>query len=253
MPGSDRRKNAPRLLDTFADFRRDATRLFRGGNRHRGSLARAGTVLDFSPSRNADESHGRRGWNAGLHSVAGTAEKMVRHANGCPVCSGAQVRHVGQAPHESSQRENQEGWIGTEDAGCYEGETIRHEKGQTASSPCDGRKSCGENRKAPHGGAQSKSVCFDQAQVPDIVCRNRDCVSVNIRGSAISKSPQSERICITDKGVSVQREALPSPVAVFNFQTDTGNYFADGILVHNCDLHARHFWLHQQAGRIEQH
>jgi hypothetical protein len=53
--------------------------------------------------------------------------------------------------------------------------------------------------------------------------------------------------------VSVQREALPSPVAVFNFQTDTGNYFADGILVHNCDLHARHFWLHQQAGRIEQH
>lgn len=30
---------------------------------------------------------------------------------------------------------------------------------------------------------------------------------------------------------------------VYNFQTTTGNYFAEGFLVHNCDLHARHRWL----------
>ena len=30
---------------------------------------------------------------------------------------------------------------------------------------------------------------------------------------------------------------------VFNFQTVTGNYFANGVLVHNCDLLARHLWL----------
>ena len=30
---------------------------------------------------------------------------------------------------------------------------------------------------------------------------------------------------------------------VYNFQTGTGNYFANGILTHNCDLHARHKWL----------
>ena len=43
--------------------------------------------------------------------------------------------------------------------------------------------------------------------------------------------------------MSLSRVALARPVAVYNFQTTTGNYFADGVLVHNCDLHARHAWL----------
>lgn len=30
---------------------------------------------------------------------------------------------------------------------------------------------------------------------------------------------------------------------VYNIQTDVGNYFAEGTLVHNCDLFARHLWL----------
>jgi hypothetical protein len=41
----------------------------------------------------------------------------------------------------------------------------------------------------------------------------------------------------------LQRAALSAPVAVYNFETATHNYFADSILVHNCDLHARHLWL----------
>lgn len=48
----------------------------------------------------------------------------------------------------------------------------------------------------------------------------------------------------------LQRESLPIPVAVFNFQTETGNYIADGVLVHNCDLHARHLWLIGQRERL---
>jgi len=45
------------------------------------------------------------------------------------------------------------------------------------------------------------------------------------------------------QGLPVSRETLAIPVAVYNFQTTTGNYLASGILVHNCDLHARHAWL----------
>lgn len=41
----------------------------------------------------------------------------------------------------------------------------------------------------------------------------------------------------------MSRETLEIPVAVYNFQTTTGNYLASGVLVHNCDLHARHLWL----------
>ena len=41
----------------------------------------------------------------------------------------------------------------------------------------------------------------------------------------------------------MSRVSLAAPVDVYNFQTGTGNYFADSILVHNCDLHARHLWL----------
>ena len=40
---------------------------------------------------------------------------------------------------------------------------------------------------------------------------------------------------------------------VHNFETDTGNYFAEGVLVHNCDLHARHRWLHERRDLLQTH
>lgn len=43
--------------------------------------------------------------------------------------------------------------------------------------------------------------------------------------------------------MSLQRVSSQRPLAVYNFQTTTGNYFAERVLVHNCDLHARHLWL----------
>ena len=63
--------------------------------------------------------------------------------------------------------------------------------------------------------------------------------------------PQGGRVYRDGKGVPVGNQtrydvhgfSLSSAVDVFNFQTDTGNYFAEGVLVHNCDLVARHLWL----------
>jgi hypothetical protein len=49
----------------------------------------------------------------------------------------------------------------------------------------------------------------------------------------------------------LQRQSLSASVAVYNFQTDTGNYFANGLLVHNCDLHARHAWLVGQKDSLQ--
>ena len=40
------------------------------------------------------------------------------------------------------------------------------------------------------------------------------------------------------------------PVTVYNLQTTSGNYFANGLLVHNCDLHARHSWLKGQRENL---
>lgn len=48
----------------------------------------------------------------------------------------------------------------------------------------------------------------------------------------------------------MQRIQFQNPITVYNFQTETGNYFAAGILVHNCDLHARHSWLIGQKERL---
>jgi len=44
---------------------------------------------------------------------------------------------------------------------------------------------------------------------------------------------------------------LDCPVPVCNFQTLTGNYFANNVLVHNCDLHARHYWLLQRKADLQ--
>lgn len=38
---------------------------------------------------------------------------------------------------------------------------------------------------------------------------------------------------------------------VYNLQTESGNYFAAGVLVHNCDLHARHVWLRKCVAELE--
>jgi len=46
--------------------------------------------------------------------------------------------------------------------------------------------------------------------------------------------------------MSLQRESSPIPLTVYNFQTTTQNYFANKILVHNCDLLSRHIWLVRQ-------
>jgi site-specific DNA-adenine methylase len=43
------------------------------------------------------------------------------------------------------------------------------------------------------------------------------------------------------QGVSVQCPTLA--VRVYNLETSTHNYFANNLLVHNCDMHARHAWL----------
>ena len=48
----------------------------------------------------------------------------------------------------------------------------------------------------------------------------------------------------------LQRLSLATPLPVYNFQTITGNYFANNILVHNCDLHARHAWLIGQRSQL---
>ena len=48
----------------------------------------------------------------------------------------------------------------------------------------------------------------------------------------------------------LQRESLQTPVAVYNFQTEAGNYFAEKVLVHNCDLFARHSWLVRQTASL---
>ena len=51
----------------------------------------------------------------------------------------------------------------------------------------------------------------------------------------------------SETGFSLQQRIhAKAPIAVYNLQTGTGNYYANRILVHNCDLHARHYWLVQQ-------
>ena len=50
------------------------------------------------------------------------------------------------------------------------------------------------------------------------------------RGERVTSNPKRLPMC-------------GEPLAVYNFQTTTGNYFANHLLVHNCDLFARHMWL----------
>ncbi len=75
------------------------------------------------------------------------------------------------------------------------------------------------------------------------MCRDGGDVPIyNGSGSCLDGERIIGESCDTE-GWPVSRETLEIPVAVYNFQTTTGNYLASGVLVHNCDLHARHLWL----------
>lgn len=248
VESSQGRTNAPRLLDPVPLVA--GPRAGDLHDRHRyGGLASCGASLDCPPSRHAGQPHGRGRGNAGLRPDAGAPGEVVRDAPREEVLAGphpSDAREDARFGGKVAHRESVDG-PRADCGGAGEGRSRSPREASLRASQ-DQAGGC-EAWKDAHAGAQREDRGVDQESEAGCLRRDGRDVCVDHGGSEGARRDRSVGESSHPQGLSLSREALAPGVAreVFNFQTETGNYFAERVLVHNCDLHARHKWLVNQV------
>lgn len=240
-----------RLLDSITYCQRIEARLFHYRSWLRARMAGARKILDCLLSSKWKYSQSLR-WGrglAGLCADAGVAGKMVTNAAGCALYSRTHPCNAWQETYRGSDREDSDCQHRSEDAGIHAARVIRISQGPSRSDRAaitDGTISARHN---PHIRVSAERKRF--ATWKAVAVRgNRNGIYLSPASrSRYWRNQGRSSICI-EAIASVQRTHLQAPIVVYNFQTSTGNYFANRILVHNCDLHARHSWLVAQKADL---
>ncbi len=245
------RQNAPGLLDSLPRNAGVAARLSSNRTRAGARLARRGASLDRCLSRNvrSGESYGRWRRCSRIRTVARTAPKVVRNALRCTIRPWAHSGYARQAAYSRGAIQNIGGRDWSRAHERVQEETFFGAQGQNLVRRTQGKAKCFARGQNLVRRTQAKNSGCHNQQESCSVRRNRAGIRLQDRGSQIL-----QRVKILDtpghsQGLSMQRQSLSSSLGtpVYNFQTTSGNYFANRILVHNCDLHARHLWLLNQS------
>lgn len=251
VPCCLRGDDPPRLLDSFTDNGRSASSLS-GSRAWNGRwVAGCGAQVDCLIPK-LDESHGRGRGCAWLCANTRTQGEMVEDADRCQVCDRARVSNAWEETHTGGCRENP--------SSGSEAQAYRAIKGEAVSGPywqgiISG--TSGQVIRSTYGqdiikGTQAKDSGFYHQQKNRPVHGNGAIIPIGHNSSQNVGSVRGiDQSGDTERG-ALQRVSPEIPVTVYNFQTTTENYFANRILVHNCDLHARHRWLVAQTDFREQ-
>ena len=245
VAGGDGRTDASGLLDTFAHRGRTPSDICCYPRWVRRWLARSGAPADRPLSPNGRTRQLDRWWGriSGLYPDTRTACQMVGNAAGRPICRWADAADAREAAHARCDREDSPDQYGARHAGESAREIVGAPRGQAVAD--EGRRSerGGKTRQAVAGGASREDRGENNKSQTRSLRRDRADLCLRDGRRPTSRRERGVGIPSDTQGLSLSRVALARPVAVYNFQTTTGNYFADGVLVHNCDLHARHAWL----------
>jgi DNA adenine methylase len=238
-------QNSPGLLDSLFGSCGLSPRLSGSGNRLRGRLAGCGEALDsrLSSVFGLGKSYRRGRRNARVYSIGRGKAKTLRISQGHSLCSWPNTSDEGKASFGGGERKNPGNEYRAHYASIAEIKGVCGPKGKTTirrTPKKTVRYSFGEDTIRR---TQKKYLPGDHRQKARCLHRNGTGISVNQRACATPGG--NERVCKSgnSEGMPLQRKSLPLPVAVHNLQTETGNYFAENILVHNCDLTARHIHL----------
>lgn len=216
-------------------------------------MARCRTELDShlqTTRRRINKSDRRRGWCAWVESIYGNKENVVFETEGYSLSSRTYFGDAWKASYHRSSLEN-----------IYSGDWSQADAG-TDFEDCK-RKA----RKATIRGAQTKNSDCAQGEKAYTTAQGQDCVEneesetcrlhrnrhqVRFDNPCCSNSARKRGCCVSGntQGILLQKQPLRICVRVFNIETETGNYFAEGILVHNCDLVARREALIHNEGRL---
>lgn len=240
--GQERWEYPPGQVDSTVDVYGPPTRSEGSGRGVSRQMAGAGKMVDRF-SFESRQPYGRGGRYSRNGSFVGDPKKMVRNEKGSTLCPRTYTSNERKNPHPRSESQNRIGWKGKNFATGRAEENLR-----------------GKEREEPKPGAYRENGCFQEGgqtllsltRENELLLQRKKARPVfgyarNFRvhhlSSKTSRCDRGIGLSGSPKRVSLSRETLPIFVPVYNFQTCTGNYFADRILVHNCDLHARHQWL----------
>lgn len=246
-----RGQDPSRLLDKVSNQRRSASRIRGSADRLRGGVAGRGTLHDSPLWRGAYQLHRGRRRTTWLYSDPRTSRKMVSNAKRSAVCTRAQECNDWQTTYIGSHRKDTRCQCGPSYARFHETENIGVQKRQTYSPKHHCCYISSKSRAHTHSRTQIQDCQLYHKSNTGCVRRNRRSFCFNLsRRQALQCAYSGTGYTSNTQGLSMRRVSLASSIAVYNFQTATGNYFAESILVHNCDLHARHYWLKQQRSEL---
>jgi hypothetical protein len=243
-----RRQNTQRQLDPIFDQCEIASGIQNTGEGTRQCVVTTRAVLDrfaWSKGSKPNEPDRRRRRNARLCAEPGLAPKMVRATSRDQISRGTAAGDVRQESFTGSGREDQAYQPWAQDAGINENQDFCGPERQATVA-----RACGEIIGHPSWQTTFRGVAAENLDsyhhsATRRVHRDGGDICVSNSRSHNSRSGQVFDLSSDSQRLPLQRQSLSKSVVTYNFQTDTGNYFADGILVHNCDLHARHIWLLQ--------
>ena len=239
------------LLDTVIVDARDTTRLLRLRSGNGRYVAGTGEILDSQVSCGGTPNQYHRGRRriARIHPHAGATPEVVADEERRQVRAGAAF---GDARQDSHARDAQED-------SRRRATSLQARNATQNSGEVKGARYVRVNRKVGRStsgcsviaGTSGQNCGQDNGPQVGFVRRNWRGLPVNHSRGASSWGERSISQSGDSQGFPLQRESLSAPVAVYNFQTSTGNYFANRILVHNCDLHARGDWLYYRPSARE--
>ncbi len=222
-----------------------------GAGNWRGLASRRGAV-DCAPrsgwaSYKSDE--GRRG-NARVCADARTAREVVEDTAREEIRAWSQVGNARKAAWSRSTSEDFCGGASSAHIGG-ESQNIQISQGAGYGKGCSSLNSC-EGWPPFEDGASSENSGGNHQPPNSILRRDGRTLLLCNRGEPGFGGERGICQSGTPQGLPVQGSI--APLRVYNFQTDAANYFANGVLVHNCDLHARHRWLvqsHESQNRLQ--
>jgi hypothetical protein len=238
VPRADGRANTPRLLDSVAVAGGTVATMDGAGDGPRKRLAGSRKTVDCTLSQTGpvDQSHEWRRRDTGIKADASSTIGTLPPDAGKEISARPGTRDVGKEAHSRGQSEDGRSITNAASHNILTSCSLAVSKGSgyVRCNSCVGTRA---NRSSVKQGASGKNCGQDQKPKGALLRGNRRAVPFNNSGGKISRRLRNEHISIIAQRLSVQG------TSVFDLATTTGNFFANGILVHNCDLIARHLWL----------
>ena len=247
-------QNTPYLrMDTQPSTNKYRTHLFNIANRIWRRMANCRKILDKILQSKRTQTNKLDGWWGRCARASQRwpmAHKSIYSPKRQTISTGETKGYVRKASYRRSKKEN-----------------IAGEHGQKTNTRTNQENSKGQNRETVIHCPQTENQSSPQREIVDrraqmencfnndksetsTMHRNGNNLSINNPSSANIDGKRSICKSINTKRCSLQRQPLQIYIGVYNIETTTGNYFANNILVHNCDLMARKSVLLKNEERL---